>query len=109
MIAPAYRAMWLITMFDLPVASKMDRKRATAFRKFLLDGGFMMLQFSVYARYCDSADVAASKRRHIQLNIPENGAVRMLGVTDRQFAKMEQYLGGKRAPTERPPDQLLLF
>ena len=49
MIRSAYRPMWLIAMFDLPVTSKLARKRATEFRACLLDGGFIMLQYSVYS------------------------------------------------------------
>ena len=41
---------WMIVAFDLPVVEKEQRKAATRFRKFLLDDGYQMLQFSVYAR-----------------------------------------------------------
>src|SRR5690606_17027170 len=43
-----YRLMWMMAMFDLPVLTKPERKRAADFRKFLLDQGFEMVQFSVY-------------------------------------------------------------
>ncbi|WP_197387472.1 CRISPR-associated endonuclease Cas2 [Ralstonia pseudosolanacearum] len=44
--------MWLLTMFDLPVGTKAERKAATSFRHFLQDQGFEMAQFSVYMRFC---------------------------------------------------------
>ncbi len=44
--------MWLLAMFDLPVTTRKARKRYAEFRKLLLQEGFSMLQFSVYARYC---------------------------------------------------------
>jgi len=47
----AYRAMWLMAMFDLPVETKENRRHYTRFRKLLMKDGFMMLQYSVYARY----------------------------------------------------------
>ena len=109
MIYSAYRPMWIIAMFDLPVTSKLARKRATDFRRCLLDAGFMMLQYSVYARHCESAESADAKRLHIRVNLPPDGSVRLLSVTDRQFGKMEHYLGKRRATTEDPPEQLLLF
>ena len=109
MIRSAYRPMWLIAMFDLPVTSKLARKRATEFRACLLDGGFIMLQYSVYARFCDSAESAASKRLYVRANLPPSGSVRLLAVTDRQFAKMEHYRERKRTGGEDPPEQLLLF
>jgi len=46
--------MWLYVMFDLPVGTKAERKAATQFRKFLLDEGFEMAQFSVYLRFAVS-------------------------------------------------------
>ena len=42
--------MWMFVFFDLPVGTKTERRNATRFRNFLKDDGFMMLQFSVYAR-----------------------------------------------------------
>ena len=42
--------MWLQVMFDLPVNTKKQRKKATGFRNGLLDLGFEMIQFSVYQR-----------------------------------------------------------
>lgn len=46
-----YRLMWIFVMFDLPVGSKKETREATKFREYLLDEGFEMSQFSVYARF----------------------------------------------------------
>jgi CRISPR-associated protein Cas2 len=101
--------MWLFAMFDLPVGTKAERKRAAAFRKDLLNRGFTMLQFSVYARHCASEDSAHGIRADLRAVLPDDGRVRILGVTDRQFGKMEVFFGKKRAPTEDPPAQFMLF
>jgi CRISPR-associated protein Cas2 len=45
---------WLIVAFDLPVGTRKQRKAATDFRNYLIDDGFQMIQFSVYARACVS-------------------------------------------------------
>ncbi len=42
--------MWIIVMFDLPTEDKQMRKDYTKFRKFLLNDGFAMMQYSVYMR-----------------------------------------------------------
>ncbi len=47
-----YKMGWLVVTFDLPVIAKKQRKAATDFRNFLLDDGYQMVQFSVYARAC---------------------------------------------------------
>lgn len=105
----AYRAVWLFALFDLPVDSPEARKRYAEFRRALLDEGFTMLQFSVYARYCGSEEAAESHRRRIRRILPEAGQVRMLSVTDRQFGRMEVYGSGIRRRPESPPGQLMLF
>jgi len=104
-----YRAMWLIAMFDLPVTTKKARKAYARFRKSLLDRGFTMLQYSVYARYCASEEASKVHRHHLRRVLPTEGQVRLMAITDRQFGKMEVFFGNKRRPTEKAPDQLLLF
>jgi CRISPR-associated protein Cas2 len=104
-----YQAMWLFAMFDLPVDSPQNRHNYTRFRHALLKQGFTMLQFSVYARFCSSEEKAEAFRKRIRPQLPPDGQVRLLAVTDKQFGKMEVFSGKKRGKTEKPPEQLLLF
>ncbi|MCG3131792.1 MAG: CRISPR-associated endoribonuclease Cas2 [Phycisphaerae bacterium] len=104
-----YRPVWLFAMFDLPVKTAADRKRYARFRKLLLNDGFSMMQYSVYARYCASEETAAVHRQLVRDGLPDEGQVRLLAVTDRQFGKMENYIGKRRKRTEDPPRQLMLF
>lgn len=104
-----YRSMWLFAMFDLPVKTRRARQAYAQFRKVLKREGFSMLQYSVYARYCVSEEATDAFRSRIQADLPKRGQVRLLWVTDRQFGKMEVYQGKKLAPTEKPPEQLMLF
>lgn len=101
--------MWLFAMFDLPVNTSEDRKVYARFRKGLLERGFSMLQYSVYARHCASEESAGGVRAEVRAMLPAEGQVRLLAVTDRQFAKMEVYFGAKRRATEDPPRQIMLF
>ncbi|MCL2659031.1 MAG: CRISPR-associated endonuclease Cas2 [Acidobacteriaceae bacterium] len=105
----AYRALWLIAMFDLPVETPANRRDYTRFRKALLKDGFMMLQFSVYARYLPSEEAADAHRNTIRSVIPPLGQVRLITVTDLQFGKMEVYFGKKPRSSEEIPEQILLF
>jgi len=101
--------MWLIAMFDLPVETMENRRDYTRFRKALLKDGFMMLQFSVYARFIPSEEAAETHRRTIKSCIPPLGQVRLLAITDIQFAKMEVFFGRKPRSPEDIPEQILLF
>jgi CRISPR-associated protein Cas2 len=104
-----YQAMWLIAMFDLPVKTKQDRKVYTGFRKALLELGFTMIQFSVYIRFCGSEELAQKHRKAVRRALPEQGQVRIIALTDRQFEKMENYVGKKINPNENAPRQLAFF
>jgi len=84
---------WLFVFFDLPVGTKSERRMATRFRNFLKDDGYMMLQFSVYARVCRGEDGAMKHVARVTRNLPGNGNVRALQVTDRQYGRMRLLLG----------------
>lgn len=104
-----YKAMWLFAMFDLPVKTKREKRNYVRFRNLLMDNGFTQMQFSVYARFCASEEIAETFRNRLEKAIPTNGYVRLLSVTDRQFSKMRSFHGKKRTPTESKPSQLSLF
>lgn len=101
--------MWVLVLFDLPVVTKEQRKRYADFRKRLLKRGFIMLQFSVYARPCPSDENAQVHKERIQRILPVEGEVRILMLTDKQFGRMECFYGRMRVDPEEPPDQLTLF
>jgi CRISPR-associated protein Cas2 len=84
---------WLFVFFDLPVGTKAQRRAATRFRNFLKDDGYMMLQFSVYARVCRGEDGALKHVARVTRNLPSEGSIRALQVTDRQYGKMRLLLG----------------
>jgi CRISPR-associated protein Cas2 len=87
------RFVWLFVLFDLPVGTKAQRRDANRFRNFLKDDGFMMLQFSVYARVCRGDDGATKHVARVTRNLPGQGSIRALQVTDRQYGRMRLLLG----------------
>ncbi len=101
--------MWLFVMFDLPVATKIERRRYAQFRKHLISEGFLGLQYSVYARYFESEEATKACRRRVLAKVPEAGRVRLLHVTERQFATMAVCFGKRMDEPEQEPEQLLLF
>lgn len=104
-----YRWMWVVAMFDLPVDSKEARKRYARFRKALLKDGFAKMQFSVYVRHAASRENAAVHMARVERAVPENGEVRVITITDKQFERMAVFWGKMRQPAEAPPAQLELF
>ena len=104
-----YRTVWIFTMFDLPTDTKKARKDYTRFRTNLLKDGFIMLQYSVYVRHCASEENADVHYKRVRRFLPPDGEVRLLRVTEKQFGRMECYLGKSRKPTEHAPAQLEFF
>lgn len=96
-------------MFDLPVDTKGARKNYARFRKFLIEDGFNLLQYSVYGRHCSSEENAEVHLKRIERNLPPDGEVRVLTVTDKQFERMRIFWGKIRGSPNPPPGQLALF
>jgi CRISPR-associated protein Cas2 len=107
--ASPIKNMWMFAIFDLPVLTKTDRKHYTRFRQLLLAEGFLRLQFSVYARCCQTRENTATILRRVGHNLPPRGEVRFLAVTDKQFADMTIYNGRTHGTPEEKPKQMLLF
>ena len=93
MPAEETRYVWVFIFFDLPVGTKAERREATRFRNFLKDDGYMMLQYSVYARVCRAEDGAMKHIARVTRNLPGKGSIRALQVTDRQYGRMRLLLG----------------
>lgn len=104
-----YRTVWLIVLFDLPTITTEERIEYRHFREFLLDDGYAMLQYSVYARHCASHENAAVHLRKAQACIPPDGEVRVLSMTDKQFGRMNIFHGRIRRKAEQPPMQVMLL
>ncbi len=100
---------WVIVLFDLPTETKAARKQYSMFRKQLLNDGFNMMQYSVYMRHSSSDENAQVHVNRVKSSLPDDGEVRIIKITDKQFSKIQVFYGKKRKPTEKTPDQLGFF
>lgn len=91
------RFMRLLVMFDLPVTNRADRKAYALFRRFLLNDGYDMIQFSVYGRVLSSRSAEKTHLARLIANLPPKGSVRSLTVTEKQYASMKLLVGRPRA------------
>ncbi len=106
-----FRMGWILVMFDLPVLTDQERKTATRFRKDLLDNGYLMMQFSVYARPCVSYEQMDTHISRVKSVTPEAGNVRLMFITDEQWGKSVTVIGpnyqqGNRAVNPDMPKQV---
>ena len=102
---------WIMVMFDLPVMTDDERKAATRFRKQLLDDGYLMIQFSVYARPCVSYESLEKHTAVLRKIVPEAGNIRVMFMTDQQWARAytltgPNYQQGKRVIDPEMPQQI---
>ena len=95
------RFMRIMVFFDLPVTTKSDRKTASDFRKYLIKDGYYMVQFSVYARVCNGYDAIEKHINRLKLIAPNNGSVRVLTITEKQYESMH-VITGKLLKEESP-------
>ncbi len=106
-----FRMGWILVMFDLPVLTDRERKEATRFRNNLLDEGYLMIQFSVYARPCVSHEHLEKHQAKVMAFVPEAGNVRMMFMTDEQWKKSVTVIGknyrqGRREIDPEIPKQI---
>jgi CRISPR-associated protein Cas2 len=106
-----FRMGWILVMFDLPVLTDRERKEATRFRNNLLDDGYIMIQFSVYARPCVSHEHLEKHQVKVMQFVPEAGNVRVMFMTDEQWKKSVTVIGknyqqGRREVDPTIPKQI---
>ena len=97
--------MRIIVFFDLPVMTKKERHLATSFRRFLMNDGYYMLQYSVYVRLCNSVENAELHFSRLSNEAPKGGSVRCMIVTEKQYANMK-IIAGKQKIKEEPAEYL---
>ena len=85
--------MRLLVFFDLPFVTKTERRAYTVFRRFLVNDGYDMIQFSVYGRILNGQDALEKHYKRLVNHLPPEGSVRCLSVTEKQFARMELLVG----------------
>ena len=102
--------MRMIVLFDLPVTTKAKMRAANQFRQFLLKDGYQMLQLSIYTRIIKGRDALEKHHKRLVTHLPEEGSIRCLSITEKQFASMEILVGEKKTQEKKVnSNQLLLF
>lgn len=110
MSAETRRFMRLIVLFDLPTATKIERRAYTLFRRFLLNDGYDMIQFSVYGRIVNNHDALNKHMNRLSAHLPITGSVKCLSITEKQFAGIKLMVGTMNfSEKQKNSNQMLLF
>ena len=90
----------LLLFFDLPMNTKTEKRVYAKFRKYLIQQGYLMIQYSVYCKIFANRDAAIHHISLLRRNIPSQGQIRIMLVTEKQYSKMEIIVGGKSKQEE---------
>ncbi|PIC64191.1 CRISPR-associated endonuclease Cas2 [Sporosarcina sp. P13] len=101
--------MRLLLFFDLPMVTKEERRVYAKFRKYLINNGFSMLQFSVYAKIFPNRTALVQYTQGLKRNMPIKGSIRIMAVTEKQYERMEILVGGKTIQEEVITEETLVI
>lgn len=93
--------------FDLPTVTEKDKREYARFHKFLLRNGFIMMQKSIYTKLMINNVVGEAIKQRVRLNLPNDGSVALLEITENQFSKIEYVVGEEQQLTIDTIDRLV--
>lgn len=99
--------MRLMVFFDLPMITDKDRREYNRFHKFLLKNGFIMMQKSVYTKLVINNVTSLAIRQRVRANLPPEGLVELLEITENQFSKIEYLVGKEQSLVIDSTDRLV--
>ena len=105
----SYRYMRIIVMFDLPVITESEKREYRKFRKYLIKGGFLMMQESIYCKLAQNSTAADALVENVKKNKPLGGLVQILKITEKQYAKMEYIIGESRSNILDTDERLVIL
>ena len=102
-----YKFMRLLVFFDLPMLTEKDKREYQKFHKYLVRNGFIMMQKSVYSKLVINNVTSASVKQRIKNNLPPEGIVELLEITENQFSGIEYLVGEEQQITIDSMDRLV--
>ncbi len=87
-------------MYDLPVKTKEEQKNYSDFRNSLIKLGYIMVQYSIYTKFCkNKVEMHKQLNRLLKMN-PKFGDIRVLTLTEHQYTNMI-FIKGKMRENEK--------
>lgn len=99
--------MRLLIFFDLPMETSKNRHDYNVFHKFLIKNGFIMMQKSVYSKLVLNNVTSLAVKDKVSKNMPPDGVVELLEITENQFSRIEYLIGEKQTLVEESLDRII--
>lgn len=96
-----------ILFFDLPSISSKEKREYRNFVKLLKTNGFYMLQESVYIKMSLDQQAADATIKRIKQNVPPNGFIMSMTITEKQFASINILLGDYKTDVLTTDERLI--
>lgn len=101
------RYLRLFVMFDLPVQTSKEKRAYRYFVKFLTKEGYMRIQFSIYSKLVLNRGTLLNQIRKLEREVPSQGVVQTLVVTEKQFTEMKFLVGDPPEDTIHSTDRMI--
>ncbi|MBM7544651.1 CRISPR-associated endonuclease Cas2 [Periweissella beninensis] len=101
--------MRLFVMFDLPVETSQSRREYRIFHKALINEGFIMMQESIYTRITVNRKAAELLEQRLMKQLPKEGLVQTLIVTEAQFSSMHFLVGQSSDDIRNNPERVIVI
>lgn len=88
-----YDFMRVILFFDLPMITKTDKRVYNRFRKWLIENGYLMMQFSIYCKIFANRDSVKVHIEKLKKNVPKRGQIRVMTITEKQYTNIVLLIG----------------
>lgn len=85
--------MRMILFFDLPSTTKLDIREYNRFVRFLKKTAFIRMQESVFTKLALNQTIVNSTMNEIKKNLPKEGIVSVLTITENQFSSINHLIG----------------
>lgn len=85
--------MRILLFFDLPSVTKKDVREYNAFVRNIKKLGFVRMQESVFTKLALNPSIVNSCMIELKKNLPPEGIVSVLTITENQFTSMEHLIG----------------
>lgn len=80
--------------FDLPMVSKKETRIYRIFRKWLIENGYVMMQYSIYVKSFNNRDSCVNHIKVLKRCVPKQGQIRIMMITEKQYSNIEIIVGG---------------
>lgn len=104
-----FRFMRVIVMFDLPVVTQEEKKAYRYFRKWLIEDGFIMMQYSIYSKLVLNESSAKLLMKRIEEKKTEKGLIQVLQLTEKQFQNIYCIQGESKSDVVDTTDRVVFL